>query len=563
MLRNSAPASNVLPARASSAHSNLTGFSDSWLGGLEASHYRTLDIVKKLSITIVLLSVGWVCWFLYSAAKSDGPPLDDGQHTAMPSFVHTPASAPQAAAEASPSKPEYTYSRFGLWVASKNAATPAAQEREPSAQASPIVSNSTLSGSPPNAERQSTAERANSIIDESGDTKSMTDKTSEAADGAGPAAVGTNLSPTEKEKLAVTDASTTATPLPTASLSMPAEAKPPVRPEASAGSKPSVEIVESILAAKPAPVTESTPLARSTPAPASTVAEATPTATSQPLAESTPAAEGESGGRGNSDGDLAAVSGINARGGSQSRGRGNSDGDLAAVSGINARGGSQSRGRGNSDGDLAAVSGINARGGSQSRGRGNSDGDLAAVSGINARGGSQSGGRGNSGGDLAAVSEINARDGIQSGGRGDSDGVPAAIKGINTHGGICSGGRGNCIGEPSAHRATNTCGRSHRGGRGNPIGEPSAFSAINTCGGIQAGSRGNPADQHPPGCGIHGRGRIHATSTGNCIGRAAPIRRVNACDELSPVSGCKTIGGLSARSANKSASGIDGDDQTG
>src|ERR1700733_5208619 len=80
MLQNSASVINVLPSRTPRAQSNLTDFSDSWLGALQASHYRTLDFVKKFSIAVVVLSVGWVSWYLYSAGKSDEPPTDNGQH---------------------------------------------------------------------------------------------------------------------------------------------------------------------------------------------------------------------------------------------------------------------------------------------------------------------------------------------------------------------------------------------------------------------------------------------------------------------------------------------------
>ena len=146
MVQNSALASNVLPNRTPPAHTNLTGFSDSWVGAVQASHYRTLDIVKKLSITVIVFSVGWVFWYFYSAGKSDGPPATDGQHAARHVLVRSPDPAPQATVEASPPKPEYTYSRLGLWIASKNAETPAAQERHPSA---PVAESTPLMRSTP------------------------------------------------------------------------------------------------------------------------------------------------------------------------------------------------------------------------------------------------------------------------------------------------------------------------------------------------------------------------------------------------------------------------------
>jgi hypothetical protein len=281
MVQNSAPASNVLPRRAPLPQSNLTGFSDSWLGALQASHYRTLDIVKKISITVVVLSVGWVCWYLYSAAKSDGPPADEGQLASRPVSVPSPDSASPVVVEASPPKPEYTYSRFGLWVASKNGATPAAQESGPAARSTPIVRDSSVSESPPNVERQASAETANSITDESADAKSEQKKSSATADRGEPAAPAIDSSPTEKDELAQTDASTAATPSPEASPS--ADPQPVVESTPAAESAP---VAEASPSASPQPVVQSTPAAESTP-----VAEASLSADPQPVVQSTPAAE--------------------------------------------------------------------------------------------------------------------------------------------------------------------------------------------------------------------------------------------------------------------------------
>ena len=292
MVQSSALASDVMLSHAASASSDSTGFSDSWLGALQASHYRTLDVVKKLSIAVVVLSVVWVFWYLSSGGKSDGPLADDGQHATRPVFVPSPDSTPPAVVEASPPKQEYNYSRFGLWIASKNAATPAAQESGPSAGSTPIVRDSTFSGSPPNIDPAASAATAALIADQRGEAKSAQNKTSVTADRPDPAARAIDSSPTVTDELAETDASTTAAPLPTQSLRTPEESKPRVRPEASADSKPSVEAVESILAEKPAPVAEATPLMESTSAPQSMpVAEASPSAETRPLVESTPAAQ--------------------------------------------------------------------------------------------------------------------------------------------------------------------------------------------------------------------------------------------------------------------------------
>jgi hypothetical protein len=289
MVQDNALASNALPGRPLPAHRNLTGFSDSWQGALQASHYRTLDIVKKVSVTVVILSAAWVFWYLYSSGKNDGPPADDGQHATGPAFVPSLDPTPRAAAEASPSKPEYTYSRFGLWVASKSTPTPVAQIGGPAAQSTPTVSDSELSGTPNKVEREASAETANPVSNEGGEAKPAQEKTSDPTDRDEPATPAIHSSSTEKDELAESDASTGVAPQ---ALHTPATPNSPVQPGASADSKPSVEAVESILAAKPVPVAESTPSVESTPVSEPTpVAEASPSADPQPSVESTPTAE--------------------------------------------------------------------------------------------------------------------------------------------------------------------------------------------------------------------------------------------------------------------------------
>jgi len=261
MVQNSAPASNVLPSRTPPAHTNLTGFSDSWFGAVQASHYRTLDIVKKLSITVIVLSVVWVFWYIYSAEKSDGPSADDGQHAARPVFVPSPDPAPQAAVEASPSKPEYTYSRLGLWIASKNASTPAAQERDPSA---PVAESTPIVKSTPT--RESTPLPG---VTPSADTRPLVQSTPAAEFTPSPGAT-----PSVDTRPLVQSTPAESTPV--------AEATPSVDTHPSAESTP---VVEATPSTDTRPLVESTPAAESNPLP-----EASPSADSRPLVESTPAA---------------------------------------------------------------------------------------------------------------------------------------------------------------------------------------------------------------------------------------------------------------------------------
>jgi hypothetical protein len=268
MVQNSATASNVLPSRTPPAHTNLTGFSDSWFGAVQASHYRTLDIVKKLSITVIVFSVVWVFWYIYSAGKSDGPSADEGQHAARPVFVPSPDPAPQGAVEASPSKPEYTYSRLGLWVASKNAATPAAQERDASAsvaESTPIVKSTPTKESTPLPG-----------VTPSADTRPLVQSTPAAEATPSPGATPS----VDTRPLVQTT--------PAAEASPAAEATPSAEPQPFAESTPATE---SAPLPKATPSADARPLVQSTPAESTPVVEATPSTDTRPLVESTPAAE--------------------------------------------------------------------------------------------------------------------------------------------------------------------------------------------------------------------------------------------------------------------------------
>ena len=286
MVQNSAPASNVLPSRTPPAHTNLTGFSDSWFGAVQASHYRTLDIVKKLSITVIVLSVVWVFWYIYSAEKSDGPSADDGQHPARPVFVPSPDPAPQAAVEASPSKPEYTYSRLGLWIASKNASTPAAQERDPSA---PVAESTPIVKSTPT--RESTPLPG---VTPSADTRPLVQSTPAAESTPSPGAtpsVDTRplvQSTPAAESTPVAEATQSAEPRPFAESTPAAESTPSPKATPSADTRPLVQSTpaESTPVAEATPSVDTHPSAESTP-----VVEATPSTDTRPLVESTPAAE--------------------------------------------------------------------------------------------------------------------------------------------------------------------------------------------------------------------------------------------------------------------------------
>src|SRR3984893_5629596 len=113
IVQNRAAVGNALPSHNASAGGNTTGFSDSWLGGLQASHYPMVKIVKRVSIAIILISVVWIFWYLYSEPKTEGLPAGDSQQVASSVPPASRPSAPKTAGDASPPKAAYTYSRFG------------------------------------------------------------------------------------------------------------------------------------------------------------------------------------------------------------------------------------------------------------------------------------------------------------------------------------------------------------------------------------------------------------------------------------------------------------------
>ena len=111
------------------------GFQESRLVAFQASHYKGVQILKRVAIAFILFCAVLLNWFLYSRWKDQEiPPGVNRQASKYPSGAG-PDSASRAAASASPSKPPYAYTRLGLWVSPT--ATPAPSVQEGSRAASP------------------------------------------------------------------------------------------------------------------------------------------------------------------------------------------------------------------------------------------------------------------------------------------------------------------------------------------------------------------------------------------------------------------------------------------
>lgn len=131
------------------------GFSDSWLGALQASHYRALGILKGIGIAGTLMGVVWLGWFFFWP-MTEGSLAEGHRHSLSPN------PSLLATGDASGSKPAYIYTRFGLWVAntSPTPSVPPDPQETPGAQ--PVAQPGGATPSPlPDIEQKAAAETKN------------------------------------------------------------------------------------------------------------------------------------------------------------------------------------------------------------------------------------------------------------------------------------------------------------------------------------------------------------------------------------------------------------------
>jgi hypothetical protein len=131
LLRGPTATGEIFPPGRPNRETRTIRFSDSWIGALHASHYRTLEFLKRAAIAGGTVVVGLLLWFAPWQTEQEEFSLGHGNRQA-------PLSDPGAASDLRPQvpgntplpKPTYTYSRLGLWVASNNGATTADQPPE-------------------------------------------------------------------------------------------------------------------------------------------------------------------------------------------------------------------------------------------------------------------------------------------------------------------------------------------------------------------------------------------------------------------------------------------------
>jgi hypothetical protein len=226
-------------------------FSDSWLGGFQASHYRTVEILKGVSIAVAFFSLMWVLWYAYSEWKGEGFPEGDNLRATNHGQAAAVNSSHRPAGDASPSQPGYTYSRFGLWVSPKNSPTSTPQESVPAANSTPTVQSGVVSATPaPNLDQNANGKTEKSSGGDSAylkstavgsaDFKSTPEQTPETTNSPAPVAkaadpsTAAKVEPTpgepESDKFAGVDKSPSGTVLPTPSAAATGESTSTVDP---------------------------------------------------------------------------------------------------------------------------------------------------------------------------------------------------------------------------------------------------------------------------------------------------------------------------------------------
>jgi TIR domain len=120
LIQGRTPARVEMSLRRAEGAAAGSSFSESWIGALQASHYRTLGVLKYIGIAASLVCVVWLFWFMHQP-KERQPSLGESHSQGSQS------GSPQASEDAAP-RPAYTFTRFGLWVAANAGTTPSVQQ---------------------------------------------------------------------------------------------------------------------------------------------------------------------------------------------------------------------------------------------------------------------------------------------------------------------------------------------------------------------------------------------------------------------------------------------------
>jgi hypothetical protein len=119
---------NPIPPQSARKTTATLSFSNSWIGALRASHYRTLGILKRVAIGGSLFAALWLLWFALRQTKEGVSLAESTLRSMYPGPSVSPKSSPQLEGDALVSKPAYIFTRFGLWEAANAGRTPLVQQ---------------------------------------------------------------------------------------------------------------------------------------------------------------------------------------------------------------------------------------------------------------------------------------------------------------------------------------------------------------------------------------------------------------------------------------------------
>jgi hypothetical protein len=144
-----------IPSSSVTKTATTSNISKSGIATHRPHHHRTLKILKNVAIGACLFAVASLSAFWPWQTEQEDSPAKNNVHPMNSVPGASVDSSPQATGDPSPGKSAYTYTRFGLWSASKINPTPWVQQGrqdEPSS-ASETQSASAMPSSPPDDQK--------------------------------------------------------------------------------------------------------------------------------------------------------------------------------------------------------------------------------------------------------------------------------------------------------------------------------------------------------------------------------------------------------------------------
>ena len=145
MLRSEAAGNAILPQSARKKTATLSP-ANSWFGAWQASHYKTLGVLKGVAITTFLCVVVFFLWFAFRQTRKWAS-LAEHRRSTDRSFSLSPTPSPPAGGEAPGSKQTSTFTPFGSWQAANSSPTPLLQGAQDPALIAPAEPSAKVTSS--------------------------------------------------------------------------------------------------------------------------------------------------------------------------------------------------------------------------------------------------------------------------------------------------------------------------------------------------------------------------------------------------------------------------------